>query len=127
MYPTGSLFDDSLHALLHTEAYLNKAQSRQLTWVTAPHVFFGVDMMNPTLSGDYNIKLTENLEKANFQSDAVNKNSKSREAAVGGGDPHSNLFEENTGKPLMLVHWFELDMDRKSVLTTAPEALSTEE
>jgi hypothetical protein len=109
-------FDKSLHALLSTEAYLTRSDSKYLEWVTEPKVFFGVEMMNPSLTGDVSIKLETSVSYLNLN----------HRDCMETDDADLNVIEFRD-KSLMLVHWFELDMDDESVLTTAPICLSTQE
>ena len=87
-------FGDALAAMAaHTEVPITPIAASTLRWVTPPAVLLEMDMLNPSLSGERTVRMPTT------------------------GDSFDCA---GSHRAVVLVHWFELQMDDETVLTTAP-------
>ena len=95
-------YGDALAAMAaHTEVPITPIAATTLRWVTPPAVLLEMDMLNPSLSGEKTVRMPTAVDSFDCA---------------------------GSHRAVVLVHWFELQMDDETVLTTAPCSLpATEE
>jgi len=114
------MYSETLQGLVSREVPLSVANANSLVWVTDPYVFFSMEMLSPSLKGETVVQMKKMKKTSTNVVAAAAEDDNDEEIKQSGSNECGN-------QPLVLVHWFELDMDETSVLTTAPISLSQDD